>query len=426
MVFNTAIRGYTAKRLEEIGSADILVGIPCYNNEKTIAHVIQMLSHGLFHHYQDSKSVIMISDGGSTDDTREMAKEFQLKPWQEKIVSIYRGPGGKGSALRSFFEAAKQLRVHACAVVDSDLRSITPEWVKYLMDPVLNQGYDYVAPVYMRHKYDGTITNNIVYNLTRALYGKRIRQPIGGDFAFSADVARYYIEQDVWDTDIARFGIDIWMTTNAITQNFKICQANLGVKIHDAKDPAQHLAPMFRQVLWTIFTLMEQYEDIWKLVCKSMPVDTFGYEGSVVPEPVQVDLHRLVVLFKTGFKQFSSFYKEIFSPENYDMLQQAAAMPVDRFLLSTEAWIHILYELGATFHMWTVNRYKLIEVMTPLYYGRVASFVRQSWDMSSQEAEVLVEQQAQEFENHKDYLIRVWGRKCNDHAVNIFDQSCEI
>ena len=40
MNYDTALRGYTSKRIEEIDSADILIGIPCYNNEKTIAHVI--------------------------------------------------------------------------------------------------------------------------------------------------------------------------------------------------------------------------------------------------------------------------------------------------------------------------------------------------------------------------------------------------
>ena len=177
-----------------------------------------MITHGLAKHYREKRSVIFIADGGSTDDTREAAKEFQIKPWQEKIVSIYRGPAGKGTALRSVFEAANRLNVSVCAMVDSDLRSITADWVKYLLDPVLEKGYQFVAPVYVRHKYDGTITNNIVYNLTRALYGKRIRQPIGGDFAISRDVAKFYAEQDVWLTDVARFGIDIWMTTSAITQ----------------------------------------------------------------------------------------------------------------------------------------------------------------------------------------------------------------
>ena len=411
MHYDTALRGYTSKRIEEIESADILMGIPCYNNESTIAHVIRMVTHGLAERYKDQRSVVFLADGGSTDDTREVAKEFQIKPWQEKIVSIYRGPGGKGTALRSVFETASRLKVRACAVVDSDLRSITSGWVQHLLDPILRKNYQFVSPVYLRHKYDGTITNNIVYNLTRALYGKRIRQPIGGDFAITGELAKFYTEQDVWDTDVARYGIDIWMTTNAITQNFRICQSNLGVKIHDAKDPGRHLGPMFRQVVWTLCFLMERFEIFWKGVDRSEPVETFGHEGYVEPEPLTVDTEGMVEHFKIGFQQFSAFWKDIFSQQCFDEIQKTAHMDPSRFHLSTDAWIRILYELAATFHAWSVNRYKLIDLMTPLYYARVASFVRQSWNMSSKEAEELVEEQALKFEEHKDYLIQVWDQK---------------
>lgn len=411
MNYDTALRGYTSKRVEEIESADILVGIPCYNNEKTIAHVIQMVSHGLARYYKNRRSVILIADGGSTDDSREAAKEFEIKPWQEKIVSIYRGSGGKGTALRSVFEAACRLDVKACAMVDSDLRSITPDWVEHLIDPVLERGYQFVAPVYVRHKYDGTITNNIVYNLTRALYGKRIRQPIGGDFAISRDVAKFYIEQDVWATDVARFGIDIWMTTSAITQGFRLCQSNLGVKVHDAKDPGQHLGPMFRQVLSALFTLMERYENHWKGVRGSEPLETFGFEGYVEPEPVKVDLDGLVELFKTGYKQFSPLWKQILCESCFEEITKTAGMDSKEFHIPTDTWVRILYELAATFRTWRVNRNRLLDTMTPLYFARVASFIRQSWQMSSQEAEVLVEEQAVKFEEHKDYLIQVWDEK---------------
>jgi glycosyltransferase involved in cell wall biosynthesis len=411
MHYNTALRAYTAKRVEEIESADILVGIPSFNNDRTIEHVIQMVTHGLASHYRDKRCVIVVADGGSTDDTRETAKEFQIKPWQEKIVSIYRGPGGKGTALRSVFEAASRLRVEALAVVDSDLRSITPDWVEHLLSPVLTKGYQFVAPVYLRHKYDGTITNNIVYNLTRALYGKRIRQPIGGDFALSRDLARFYAEQDVWETDVARYGIDIWMTTNAITQNFRICQSHLGVKIHDAKDPGQHLGPMFRQVLWTIFSLMERHESHWKGVRGSEAVELFGYQGYVEPEPVNVDAEAMIEHFKIGYQQFSSLWREIFCQECFEEIVRCVEMEPKSFRLPTDAWVRILYELAATFHQWRVNRNKLIDLVTPLYYARVASFVRQTWEMSSAEAEELVEEQALKFEDHKDYLVKVWEEK---------------
>ena len=414
MHYVTALRAYTAKRIEEIESADILVAIPCYNNEGTIAHVIQMVTHGLAKHYRDQRCVIFIADGGSTDDTREVVKEFQIKPWQEKVVSIYRGQAGKGSALRSVFEAATWLKVQACAVVDSDLRSITSDWVKYLLDPVLAKGYQFVAPVYVRHKYDGTITNNIVYNLTRALYGKQIRQPIGGDFAFSRDVAKFYHEQDVWDTDVARFGIDIWMTTNAITQGFKICQSNLGVKIHDTKDPGFHLGPMFRQVIWTVFSLMERHESYWKEIKGSEPLEVFGYKGKIDPEPVKVDLDSMINNFKVGFRQFSPLWREIFCTKCFSEIKKATKLDSQDFHLSTDAWIRILYELAATFHAWSVNRNKLIDLVTPLYYARVASFVRQSWEMSTQESDDLVEEQAQRFEERKDYLIKMWDKKAEE------------
>jgi hypothetical protein len=411
LTYFTALRQYTAKRIEEIDAADILVGIPCYNNEKTVAHVIQSLTNGLDKSYRNLRNVILIADGGSTDDTREAAKEYEIKPWQEKIVSIYRGQAGKGTALRSVFEAAERLNVRACAVVDADLRSITSDWVFDLIDPVLDKDFDFVAPVYLRHKYDATITNNIVYNLTRALYGKRIRQPIGGDFAFSRDVAKFYSEQNVWDTDVARYGIDIWMTTTAITKGFKVCQSQLGVKIHDAKDPAQHLGPMFRQVMWILLSLMEEFEEFWKPIRSSEAVPLFGRTSDLLPEPIKVDLAGMIDRFKVGCEQFSGLWKDIFCRECFEEIQKAARLGPDDFHLPLSVWVQILYELAATFHAWTRNRFKIIELVTPLYYARVASFVRQTQDMDTLKAEALVEEQAAAFEENKPYLLKVWDEK---------------
>ncbi len=416
MRYDTGLRVYTSKRVEEIEGADILVGIPCYNNQGTIDHVIQMVSHGLHKHYKDLRSVIMVADGGSTDDTREVAKEFQIKPWQEKIVSIYRGPGGKGSAFRSIFEAAKRLKVKACMVVDSDLRSIDSDWVTYLLQPILETDYQYVSPLYSRYKYDGTITNNIVYNLTRALYGLRVRQPIGGDFAFVGELADYYIDQDVWETDVARYGIDIWMTTNAITKNFRICQSNLGVKIHDAKDPAESLGPMFRQVIYTLFVLMEQNEAFWKGVKGSRSLPTFGLDKFKEPDPIQVDLERLVKEYKTGFRHFKGLYKSIFCEECYAELKKCAGKAKTKFTMPVKTWAMVLYEAAATFHAWTGNRTQLVNLITPLYLGRVASFINQTKKVSSSQAEEVVEEQAQVFEDQKNYLIRVWDEKVKSRA----------
>jgi hypothetical protein len=55
-------------------------------------------------------------------------------------------------------------------------------------------------------------------------------------------------------------------------------------------------------------------------------------------------------------------------------------------------------------------------MMTPLYYARTASFVLQSWEMSSSEAEELVEEQAVKFEEQKEYLIQAWDQKFLEKA----------
>lgn len=422
MNYDTAFRSYLAKRIEQIEAADIVVGIPCYNNESTIPNVIKQVSSGLAKHYKSARSVILISDGGSTDDTREAAREQEIMPWQEKIIFIYRGIAGKGTALRAIFEAVQKLGARACAVVDADLRSITPEWVKYLLEPVLDKEYHFVAPIYSRYKYDGTITNNVVYNLTRALYGKRVRQPIGGDFGLSHDTVSSYIRQNVWMTDVARFGIDIWMTTHAITHGFRICQANLGVKVHDPKDPASSLGPMFRQVVWTLFTLMERNADAWKQVQGSEPVETFGLTEFSEPEPIEVNLDLLIYNYKLGFQHFGTLWKEILSPTCYDILRRLASAEAKDFVMPADCWAKVLYELAATFHHWPKNRAKLIDVISPLYHGRVASFVNQTAEMKSLESEKLVEEQAEIFEREKNYLLKVWEREEKEPEEKSFFQ----
>ena len=408
MEYDTAFRPYLAKRIEQIEAADIVVGIPCYNNDATIVHVIKQVSRGLAKHYKSARSVILISDGGSTDDTREVAREEEIMPWQEKIVFVYRGLAGKGTALRAIFEAADKLSANACVVVDADLRSITPDWIRYLLEPVLEKNFDYVAPMYSRYKWDGTITNNVAYNLTRALYGKRIRQPIGGDFGLSKNTIRTYLTQNVWMTDVARFGIDIWMTTQAIASGCRVCQANLGVKVHDPKDPGVALGPMFRQVVWTLFTLMEQHALVWKDVRGSEPIESFGSTEFPEPEPINVNQELLIQNFKLAFQHFGALWKDLLSPSSYGVVQKLAASERKNFLLDATSWAHILYEIAAIFHHWPKDRAKLVDLMSPLYEARVASFINETAEMTTAESEQVVERQAEVFEQEKSYLLDRW------------------
>ena len=389
-------------------SADIVVGIPAYNNNSTIKHVVSAASAGLARFFKGMRSLIVVSDGGSVDDTREQARNAEIDPWVERVVSIYRGVPGKGTAIRQLFEVADTLGARACAMVDSDLRSITPEWIRDLIRPVTEGGYDYVTPLYNRHKYDGTITNNIVYIITRALYGKRVRQPIGGDFAFSPRMVQHCTQQDVWQTDVARFGIDIWLTTTAIVEGLKLCQVRLGTKVHDVKDPAAHLGPMFQQVVDTLMRLMDQNVEFWMRVEGSQKVPTLGKAHKRDPEAFEVDHSTLVHRFKIGYQQFHTVWKGFMDPDTYKELRRISRLSIKKFHMSDEIWCRVLADYSVTFHSWEANRRVLTTLMIPLYYARIASFINETREMSNREAEQVVERTAEAFEGFKPYLVQRW------------------
>jgi glucosylglycerate synthase len=410
--FSTALRPHVTAKIEQLGYADIVVGIPAYGSADSIAHVIKTVVKGIEQYYPEMKALIMVSDGGSTDDTRDVARTVDPKSYNiESIVTIYRGIPGKGSGLRAVFEVAAFLKARAVAVFDSDLLSITPEWVRNFLEPVFH-GYDYVAPFYNRYKFDGTITNTIAYNLTRALYGQRIRQPIGGDFGISPALVKHYLDQDVWATDIAKFGIDIWMTTTAIVGGFRICQAKLGVKIHDHKDPSSDLGPMLRQVVGTIFQLMDQYKDYWMKVKESVAVPTIGEFAGQKAEAFEIDQSNLVEYFKVGLNNFGGVWQNIIEERDLKIIQEIARIEKNElFFMPIETWIRIVYRYANAFHRTPRQRFKVLDTLTPLYYGRVASLVNELQDKTAKEAEQHFEENALAFETMKDYLVELWERK---------------
>jgi glycosyltransferase involved in cell wall biosynthesis len=407
------------EQLERIKSADILIGIPSFNNARTIGHVVRAVQAGLAKYFPDRTAVLVDSDGGSSDGTIDIVQDATIENYQSillhhrvapvlKMAIPYHGMPGKGSAFRTVFEIADALSVKACAVVDSDLRSITPEWVELLLKPVLEEGFDYVAPLYHRHKFDGTITNSIIYPLTRALYGKQVRQPIGGDFGFSGKLAKFYLNKDVWETDVARYGIDIWMTTEAIANGFKMSQAFLGAKIHDAKDPGSDLSAMLYQVVGSTFGLMNTYSAVWKEVKGSVPVPTFGFQYEVGLEQVNVDAGRMLRLFREGIRNLKEIWVEAIGNGDFGELAALSARPDEQFRFPPGLWTRIVYDYALAYHKNKLPAEHLLKSLTPLYLGKTASFVMEMRDKGQQDAEAEIEKLCLEFEQGKEHLVNNW------------------
>jgi len=394
---------------DRVNEADIIVGIPSYNESKFISYPTLQAGIGLREFFKGMKSVIINCDNNSSDGTKEAF--FNTNTNIPKIyLSTPPGIKGKGNNLRNLFIKALELKAKAIVVIDADLKSITPKWIYNLGSPLFND-YGFVAPIYVRHKYDGTITNNIAYPLTRCLYGRRVRQPIGGDFGFSGELAEFYLNHKLWTKDIEEFGIDIWMTTIAMNRGFPICQSFMGSpKVHKPKDPSADLGPMFVQVMGAIFTMMEEFSDFWMKVKWSKPTAIYGFGlgENEVPPPVEVNEDRLYEKFHHQFDYFQEKWKAILSPEVYLKLMEVKEMNRSRFEFPPALWAKILFDFGISYHLKIMDKRSLLDALIPLYYGRIFSYVRSTRNMDTREAEEYIEEQCLIFEETKHYLIERW------------------
>jgi hypothetical protein len=279
-----------------------------------------------------------------------------------------------------------------------------------LLRPVYEEGFDYVVPIYARHKFDGTITNGIVYPLNRALYGKRVRQFIGGDFGFSGKVANFYLTKEVWETDLARFGIDIWMTTLAISEGYKVCQSFLGPKIYEAKDSESDLGSIFSQILSSVYDLMEPYQNLWKTIKETKPVPTFGRKSEIGLEPISFNVQGMIRNFRLGIRNLMEIWSKVLAPQTSALLRSIDRLSDETFSFSQDLWVRVVYDFAIAHHKGLVHRDHLLKSMIPLYLGQVASFVKENQESTTEEVEEEIESLCRIFEEMKPYLIERWNK----------------
>lgn len=198
------------------------------------------------------------------------------------------------------------------------------------------------------------------------------------------------------------------MTTVAICEGFRVCQTFLGAKIHDAKDPGSDLSAMMTQVVGSIFNLMEKYHARWASIAGSEPVPLFGFQFEAGVDSISVNVDRMVNHFIHGLADLAEVWECLISAENMRWLRAVGATPRSQFHLPDELWVKLIYDLAVSYHKRVINREHIIQAMTPLYMGRVASFVAENMAASSAEVEERIEKLCLCFEEHKPYLIERW------------------
>ncbi len=113
--------------------------------------------------------------------------------------------------------------------------------------------------------------------------------------------------------------------------------------------------------------------------------------------------------FKLGVKQLLKIWEGVLPEETMNFLYRLTYMQGREFYMPDEIWAKIIYSFAIASHKRIMNTEHLLKSLTPLYLGKLASFVRETWESSSSEVEEKVEQLCLSFEKEKEFLVKNWG-----------------
>lgn len=410
------------RQLTAVGGADILVGIPTANNRDTIGHVINAVQIGLVKYFPRERVVLINLDGGSRDGTTEAVRSASIQDFRSvlataplrtthTITESYHPNRGPGGALRLMFAAADLLRVKACALISPNLTSITPEWIDGLVRPIYREGYDFLAPVYERHKFDGLLIKNILSPLMSAVYGRRIEEPAGGEFGLSGTLACQLLSQDVWHQDFIRHGWAVWMTSAVLAGSYRLGQSFLGPKIQASGNSDQNLAGTIQQTVGALFRSMEMNESSWLSRDGLQTVPFFGFQSELDLGAVRVNRKKLLEMFRTGVTELSSILEQILSASTLKEIQRAAQDESGGWRFADDLWVKAIYEFAISYHRSVMNRDHLLQALTPIYRGRVSSYLLENHGASAGELRARREALLRQYEQLKPYLVQGWSAK---------------
>jgi glucosylglycerate synthase len=407
----------------QLERADILVGLPSLNNAETVKPVMQAVTTGLQQAFPAASVLLVNQDAGSHDGTPELMKRAVEERFPMALLSrtasgtsgIESFPrlagglaAGREEAFQAFLSATKEAGATACAVIDPAVRSMTPDWIAWLLGPVMESRADYVAPLFLRPRYEGSLTNTLVYPLNRALYGTAMRYHAGGGCGISGTLAGLYLTEPFWDERIARSSLETCLATVAIAEGRRLCQAGLGEKLAPSPAGGEDVSTVVAHTVGAAFYFMERYQDVWEHGAPAQPVLHTGIPYRPQPDRGPINVDKMMRGFRQGLRDLLPIWEIILSPETLSGILPLGLIENDDFLFPPQLWAQTVYDFALAYHDKVLHREHLLKSLTPLYLGQMASLVLRTQHQKPEDVEECIEELCDTFARTKPYLVERW------------------
>lgn len=402
-------------QIARVGPCEIAIGVPTYNNAGTAAHVAEAVRVGVEKHFRGVTTALVNADAGSSDGTPEVLTQAGLPsvlahsqaPLHERAEVPFHGVPGRGDALRTILGITHRLTARVLVLLEADVTTITDEWPYRLARPIQEDGADLVAASYLRHRYDGTITRLLLSPLLRALYARRIHQPLSGQQALSSRLIEHLLVHPRWNRT-GRDVTDVWIVGTAIADGFVPSEVSLGPYRVQSATRSQDLPTMVAQSLGAVFTVMGRHQDLWLETRGSEPVPGYDEAPPPLTEPLDVDVERMIEAFRLGLRDLTPIWEHIMTSETLGDVLTLDAPDAARFRFPDDLWARVVYDFALGHHYGVVHREHLLRSLVPLYLGRTAAFIVATRDRNAAATDLQIEAVGAAFERQKPYLVERW------------------
>ncbi len=428
-MYHPVLRSGAQLKLKRIGQADLVIGLPTYKNPKTAAYVARMALAGAHQYYPDLRTVLINADAGYKAGTRRAVIDQAYSNGANGMVVAgrYEGVRGRGSAVAALLDAALALDAKAIIILDSNTHSVTPKWTAGLAHLIFQNKVDLVLPRYQwSPSSPHAVLNDLVaYPLFRALWGRSVRHPVAPDFALSPQLATAILDKDIWETEVATFGLSPWLATYAVLGNWRVAQSALGEKRTsaepvkmprhlDEKGQIKRIMATFKTHFHDVISVMLRqvynYRNYWRDVKSFHSLSTLTQFVSVVesvtaPEQDPAPLLDSLVL---GWIEHRALWQTILTADNLSLLEALASLPPDRFYFPPDLWARIIFDFAVVFNKGECDPYQVVDSFYPIYQGRLAAFRQEIAGLSFVAREGTVAAQAVELEETRPYFKVRW------------------
>jgi len=409
----SALSDALLRQLIAVGQVDILVGLPTLNNAATILDVVRAIHLCFTRDFPRLRTVMINSDGGSTDGTPELIRTASFSEddvlqtshslrTHHRVVVPYHGLPGKHAALRTVFAAGELTQAKVIVVIDPNGPATTAERVTELIGPISRSDADFLAPRYRRHPRDGVLITQLVRPLVRALYGVALDEPLGAEFACSGRFASHCLEQDIWSHDAVRFAIDLWLRTEAVAGRFTVGQ--IWRPATTAAGTRTTLREAVHQVVLSLVESLRAHESFWLKSDGITTLHTWGTDPMVAPDVVAWDHQALAEQARHDISQIEALLRDVLEPVVVaQILDDKAGVP-----LQDELWVRIVYAFAAGARRRQIGVEQLADMFTPLYMWRAAAFASHTALESPVVVQARLDSLCKTFERLKPVLVATW------------------